>query len=88
MIETTIIEHAILKIGKLLALGFGEAGSKIIADNIQDIGDFNCFQKGSKILGIFGFCNILHFAEITDILNVETMTLVNQISEIVHTNVD
>jgi len=32
--ETTIIEHAILKIGKLLALGFGDAGAKILAENI------------------------------------------------------
>ena len=32
--ETNIIEKAIVKIGYLLALGFGEAGSKIIAANI------------------------------------------------------
>lgn len=29
--ETTMLEHTLGKIGALLALGFGEAGSKIIA---------------------------------------------------------
>lgn len=29
--ETVILEETIIKIGALLALGFGEAGSKIIA---------------------------------------------------------
>jgi hypothetical protein len=32
--ETTIIENAIIKIGTLLALGFGDAGSEIIATNM------------------------------------------------------
>ena len=43
--ETTIIEQAILKIGKLLALGFGEAGAKILADNIQELGDLNLMKS-------------------------------------------
>lgn len=29
--ETVVLEQTIIKIGALLALGFGEAGSKIIA---------------------------------------------------------
>lgn len=33
--ETAILEKAIVKIGHLLALGFGEAGSKIIASNMS-----------------------------------------------------
>ena len=32
--ETAILEKAIIKIGHLLALGFGDAGAKIIAQNI------------------------------------------------------
>jgi hypothetical protein len=32
--ETTILEKTILKLGALLALGFGEAGSNIIAQNM------------------------------------------------------
>lgn len=33
--ETTILEKTIIKIGALLALGFGEAGSEIIAKNME-----------------------------------------------------
>jgi hypothetical protein len=33
--ETTILEKTIIKIGALLALGFGEAGSEIIATNMS-----------------------------------------------------
>jgi hypothetical protein len=32
--ETIDIENAIVKIGTLLALGFGDAGSEIIASNV------------------------------------------------------
>jgi hypothetical protein len=32
--ETIVIENAIIKIGTLLALGFGEAGSEIIGSNM------------------------------------------------------
>ena len=37
--ETSILESTIIKIGALLALGFGEAGSEIVAKNL----------KGSKL---------------------------------------
>merc|ERR1719169_64700 len=33
--ETKILENAIIKLGKLLALGFGEAGSEIIGKNMD-----------------------------------------------------
>lgn len=33
--ETYILESTIIKIGALLALGFGEAGSEIIAKNMN-----------------------------------------------------
>jgi len=42
----------------LLALGFGEAGSKIIADNLSQSGEFDPMIPGNKIMGIFGFCDI------------------------------
>ena len=38
--ETVILEKLIVKIGALLSLGFGEAGSEIIAENMS---------KGKKI---------------------------------------
>lgn len=35
MYETAILEKTIIKIGALLAIGFGEAGSEIIAKNME-----------------------------------------------------
>ena len=35
MMETEMLKETLNKIGGLLALGFGEAGSKIVAQNIQ-----------------------------------------------------
>ncbi len=56
--ETKILESTIIKIGALLALGFGEAGAQIIADNMQSSGDVNPMVPGNKIIGIYGFCDI------------------------------
>ena len=44
--ETVILEQTITKIGALLALGFGEAGSKIIAENMAGNGDVNPMLPG------------------------------------------
>ena len=35
MYETEILEKKILKIGVLMAVGFGEAGSEIISKNME-----------------------------------------------------
>ena len=53
--EIVILEQNIIKIGALLALGFGEAGAKIIADNMAKTGDVDPMIPGTKILAIFGF---------------------------------
>jgi hypothetical protein len=44
--ETVILEQTIIKIGALLALGFGEAGSKIIHENMSGNGDINPMLPG------------------------------------------
>ncbi len=41
-----MIENAIFKIGALLALGIGEAGSNIIAKNLSVGGDLNAMMNG------------------------------------------
>lgn len=66
--ETEVLEQTIVKIGALLALGFGEAGSKIIAQNMAMGGDVNPMIPGVKIFSIFGFCDIHHFADCVEIL--------------------
>ncbi len=66
--ETVILENTIIKIGQLLAIGFGEAGSHIIADNIAQGGDLTLEGSGNKMFGIFGFCDIRKFTDTTEVL--------------------
>jgi len=40
------LEKAIIKIGHLLALGFGDAGAKIIAANMSGQGDIDPMMSG------------------------------------------
>jgi hypothetical protein len=75
--ETAILEKAIVKIGHLLALGFGEAGSKIIASNIGSGGDLNPMMPGQRVFAIFGFCDIRNFTDSTEVLQTQVMLFVN-----------
>lgn len=75
--ETAVLEQAIVKIGHLLALGFGEAGSKIIASNMNEGGDLNPMMEGSRCYAIFGFCDIRNFTDSTEVLQTKVMLFVN-----------
>jgi class 3 adenylate cyclase len=74
----------IVKIGALLAVGFGEAGSEIIAKNIENHGEVNAVLSGKKIVAIFGFCDIRNFTDATEVLQTKVMNFVNEIAAIVH----
>jgi hypothetical protein len=84
--ETQILERTILKIGKLLALGFGDAGAAIIGQNMKgsDSSSVNPMIPGKKMEAIFGFCDIRNFTDSTEILQDGVMNFVNQIADIVH----
>lgn len=71
-----------------MAVGFGEAGSAIISKNMENGGDVNPMIAGSKILAIFGFCDIHHFNDINEVLQEDIMQLVNEIADITHGMVD
>lgn len=87
--ETAMLEKTIIKIGGLLALGFGEAGAEIIAGNMKNAdGGVNAMIDGKKLQAIFGFCDIRNFTDATEILKEKVMIFVNQIAEIVHGTVD
>ena len=89
MLETEILEQLIIKIGTLMALGFGDAGSEIIAKNMeQSKGNVDPMIPGKRQLCIFGFCDIRQFADVTEALEQDIMIFVNEIAFIVHTNVD
>jgi hypothetical protein len=78
--ETDALENTIVKIGLLLALGFGEAGSAIIATNMAKEGDVNPMIDGNKIIAIFGFCDIRQFTDTTEVLLEGVMIFVNEIA--------
>ncbi|EGR29486.1 hypothetical protein IMG5_154690 [Ichthyophthirius multifiliis] len=82
--ETSILESTIIKIGALLALGFGEAGSQIIGKNMNGDGKVNPMIPGRKIFAIFGFVSIRNFADVTEVLEERVMIFANEIAEIVH----
>ncbi|CAD8054540.1 unnamed protein product [Paramecium sonneborni] len=86
--ETYMLQRLIMKVGALLAVGFGEAGSEIIAENIKKGGSVDPMLPGKKIMAIFGFCDIRNFTDATEVLQQDVMVFVNEIAEIVHSTVD
>lgn len=86
--ETVILEQTIISIGALLALGFGEAGSSIIAKNMEKSGEVDPMLPGVKCVCFFGFCDIRQFTDTTEILQEGVMVFVNRIGLIVHEIVD
>lgn len=83
-VETKVLEQTLTKIGGLLALGFGEAGSEVIAKNIAQNAEINPMLPGHKVICIFGFCVINDFTTTTDQLQEDIMMYVNEIGSIVH----
>lgn len=80
MFETSILERLIIKTGTLLALGFGEAGANIIAENMQRGSAVNPLIAGKRVFGIFGFCDIRNFTDMTEVLQEHVMLFVNDIA--------
>lgn len=84
--ETVILEKTIIKLGSLLALGFGEAGANIIAHNMSggDTAGVNVMVTGTHVDCIVGVVRVGHFSVATEVLQAKIMTFVNRIAEIVH----
>lgn len=55
---------------------------------MQKSGDVDPMIPGTKIMGIFGFCDIRQFTDTTEILQEGIMLFVNEIADIVHGVVD
>jgi len=75
-----------VKLGSLLALGFGEAGSSIIEHNMSgvDSAGVDAMIAGTRVECIIGATRIQDFSIATEVLQAKVMTFVNQIAEIVH----
>ena len=86
--ETELLEKTLYKIGALMAIGYGEAGCNLIAQNMAQSDDINPMQPGEKIISIFGFCDIRKFTNATEILREGVMLFVNEIGHICHGIVD
>lgn len=87
--ETVILEKTIIKLGSLLALGFGEAGVNIVSSNMAGANSgVNAMVEGSMVDCIVGIARILNFSTATEVLQGKVMTFVNQIAGIVHGVVD
>jgi len=84
--ETVVLEKTIIKIGSLLALGFGEAGAEIIGQNMtgKDSAALNAMIPGKTVDAIFGFCDIRNFSDATEVLEDQVMVFVNRIAGVVH----
>ena len=76
------------KLGALMALGYGEAGSTVIIENMAKGESINPMVPGEKIIAIFGFCDVRKFTNATEILKEGIMLFVNEIGEICHGIVD
>eukprot|EP00929_Paragymnodinium_shiwhaense_P007140 TRINITY_DN111088_c0_g1_i1.p1 TRINITY_DN111088_c0_g1~~TRINITY_DN111088_c0_g1_i1.p1 ORF type:complete len:1002 (+),score=175.31 TRINITY_DN111088_c0_g1_i1:91-3096(+) len=84
--ETVVLEKTIIKLGSLLALGFGAAGANVIANNMAsaDSAGVNVMIPGVLVDCIIGNARICNFAVATEVLQAKVLTFVNQIAEIVH----
>eukprot|EP00929_Paragymnodinium_shiwhaense_P045547 TRINITY_DN2325_c0_g5_i1.p1 TRINITY_DN2325_c0_g5~~TRINITY_DN2325_c0_g5_i1.p1 ORF type:complete len:972 (+),score=319.49 TRINITY_DN2325_c0_g5_i1:142-3057(+) len=84
--ETMILEKTIIKLGSLLALGFGEAGTNIIGANMKGSASagVNAMIPGVRVDCIIGFARVKNFSTATEVLQKNIMKFVNQIAEIVH----
>merc|ERR1712125_282399 len=86
LMETVILEKTIIKLGSLLALGFGEAGANIIGQNMGggESAVVNAMIPGARVECILGVARVSDFSTAIEVLQGKIMTFVNQIAEIVH----
>merc|ERR1712110_239092 len=71
------------------ALGFGEAGTDIIGENLDEShAAVNVMIPGRKVNAIYGYCQINDFTLTTEVLQEKTVVLVNQVAHILHSTID
>jgi len=84
-IETIILDKTIMKIGSLMAMGYGEAGSMIIEKNLQENqGEVNPMSPGEKLIGIFAHLNIVKTEQLSKAIGDKYTILLNEVLRIVN----
>nr|BCL77501.1 bifunctional adenylyl cyclase/cAMP phosphodiesterase [Anthoceros agrestis] len=86
VMETRVVEAALVKIASLTKVALGNAGMDILSANLKGA-EFNPMIPGKKIRACFGFCDIRNFTDATECLQEEVMMFVNKIAEVVHNKV-
>jgi len=83
--EAAYIESSILKIVSLLKVSFGDAGTRIIANNMTaDSDTIQPMVPGVKVFGCFGMIDIREFTATTEALREKVTIFVNEFGEINH----
>lgn len=83
------IRETISKLAYLLVLGFGRAGDSVISKILYSKNmNLQIKASGTNIFGIFGFCDIRNFTDVTEVLGTEVIRFVNTCGDIVHKIID
>ncbi|XP_024382804.1 uncharacterized protein [Physcomitrium patens] len=87
VMETRVVEAALVKIASLSKVALGDAGMDILSVNLKGGSEFNPMIPGKKIRACFGFCDIRNFTDATECLQEDVMMFVNKIADVVHNKV-
>jgi hypothetical protein len=83
-IETIILDKTIVKIGSLLAMGYGEAGSDIIEKNLRNNnGEINPMSPGENIVGVYAYFNFMYNSDVLDTLQHTYSIVMNEVLQII-----
>ena len=83
--ENEFIKSAVQKIGSLLKMVYGEAGSAVISRNMRPgRATVEVMTPGTKAEFIFMFCDIREFTATTECLLTEIMAFTNKCGSLIH----
>jgi hypothetical protein len=63
-----LIDKSVTKVAYLLVIGYGEAGTGIIINNMGKKSGTSVDIPGERVIGIYGFCDIRNFTDATEVL--------------------
>jgi len=83
------IEYGLFSLARLLQLGFGEAGARVISRTLASgtISALDTNKPGSIVNAFFGFCDIRNFTSLTEVLQADVVKLVNGVARRLHDSV-
>lgn len=82
--EIRLLENAFSKIGVMLGIVYGSAGSEMITNSIGLEGNFSPLIPGKEVLAVFCFVKIGNFDSVLYALGPGVLKYINHISSFVH----